>query len=589
RDVGKALGIADFGIRNSEWLDLCRQIDGFPRHLGIHNGGMIITGSPLIEMVPTEPATMPGRVVVQWDKEALEAVGLVKIDLLGLRMLSAIAGALEIIEETTGERPDLDRLPLDDPAVYELIASGDTVGVFQVESRAQAQMLPRLRPRTFEDLIVEISLVRPGPIQGDMVHPYLRRRQGLEPVTYPHPLLKPALAETLGVIIFQEQVLKVARDLAGFTPGQAELLRCALGRKRAGEEIERFREAFIQGAQARGVPRPVAERVFAQLKAFGGYSFPKSHAASFAVLVYQSAWLKRYHPVAFYTAILNNWPMGFWSPAVVVNDAKRHGIRILPVDVNRSYANCTVEDGGIRLGIRYVMGLGESSLARLEEARRTGPFTGLSDFCRRTRLPRRAIENLILVGAMDGWRIPRRRLLWELGKLRYHEEELDLVLPDACTEPGRSDGIELLPLSRAEEMGAEYGILGLSTGDHVMALYRSWLALWNSPPGRYSTGLAERGVLGSRDLETCEDGEPVKVAGLVVVHQAPPTARGHHFITLEDEDGLINVIVRPNVYERCRRVLREAPPLVIEGTVQHKDGSINVLARHAAALPCGPG
>jgi len=297
-----------------------------------------------------------------------------------------------------------------------------------------------------------------------MVHPYLRRRQGLEPVTYLHPLLKPALSETLGVIVFQEQVLKVARDLAGFTPGQAELLRRALGKKRAGEEIERFQEAFIRGAQARGVSTAVAEKVFAQLMAFGGYSFPKSHAASFAVLVYQSAWLKRYHPLAFYTALLNNQPMGFWSPAVVVNDARRHGIRILPVDVNRSQAKCTVEDGAIRLGLGYVDGLGEASLARLEEARRAGAFTGLSDFCRRTRLPRRVVENLILIGAMDDWRIPRRKLLWELGKLRYHEEELDLVLPD--------EGVELPPLSRAEELGAEYGVLGLSTGDHVMAIYR---------------------------------------------------------------------------------------------------------------------
>jgi error-prone DNA polymerase len=374
------------------------------------------------------------------------------------------------------------------------------------------------------------------------------------------------------VIIFQEQVLKVARDLAGFTPGQAELLRRALGRKRAGEEIERFRQAFIRGAQARGVSTAVAEKVFAQLHAFGGYSFPKSHAASFAVLVYQSAWLKRYHPAAFYTALLNHQP-GFWSPAVLVGDARRHGVPILPVDIHRSQARCVVEDGGIRLGLGYVEGLGEASLARLEEARRAGAFTGLSDFCRRTKLPRRVVENLIMVGAMDTWRIPRRKLLWELGKLRYHEEELDLVLPD--------EGVELPPLSRAEELGAEYGVLGLSTGDHVMALYRSWLT--------------KQGVLGSQDLETCEGGERVMVAGLVVVHQAPPTAEGHHFITLETEDTMINVIVRPNVYERYRRVLREAPLLIIEGTVQHRtctersrsDRLINVLARRAAALPCG--
>ena len=543
-------------------LDLCRQIDGFPRHLGIHNGGMIITGSPLVEMVPTEPATMPGRVVTHWDKDSLEDVGLVKIDLLGLRMLSAIAEALEIIGETTGEQPDLDHLSLDDPAVYELIVSGNTIGVFQVESRAQAQMLPKLRPRTFEDLIVEISLVRPGPIQGDMVHPYLRRRQGREPVSYVHRLLEPALAETLGVIIFQEQVLKVARDLAGFTPGQAELLRRAMGKRQATQEIERFREAFLTGAQAKGVSLPIAERVFEQLRAFGGYSFPKSHSASFAVLVYQSAWLKRYHPLAFYAAILNSQPMGFWSPAVVVNDAKRHGVRVLPMDINRSQAKCVVEDDGIRLGFGYVEGLGQASLARLEEARRAGNFTGLSDFCRRTKLPRRVVESLILVGAMDGWRTPRRKLLWELGKLRYHEEELDLVLPD--------DGVELTPLSWAEEMRAEYGILGLSTGEHIMALYRPWLT--------------QRGILSSLDLKDRKDKEKVKVAGLVVVRQAPPTAKGHVFITLEDEYGLVNVIVRPGVYQRFRHCLRNALLIAVEGVLQKRDGGESVLAQRAVAL-----
>ena len=563
-------------------FDLCQQIDpstgsghrsghgGFPRHLGIHNGGMIITGSPLVEMVPTEPATMPDRVVTQWDKDSLEDVGLVKIDLLGLRMLSAIAEALEIIEETTGEQPDLDHLPLDDPAVYELITSGDTIGVFQVESRAQAQMLPQLKPRTFEDLIVEISLVRPGPIQGDMVHPYLRRRQGREPVAYLHPLLEAALAETLGVIIFQEQVLKVARDLAGFTPGQAELLRRAMGKKQAPREIERFRETFLIGAQARGVLLPIAEQVFEQLRAFGGYSFPKSHAASFAVLVYQSAWLKRYHPLAFYTALLNNQPMGFWSPAVVVNDANRHGVRTLPVDVNRSRTECTVEDGAIRLGFRYVAGMGEASLARLEEVRRAGAFPGLSDFCRRTKLPRRVVENLILVGAMDSWSIPRRKLLWELGKLRYHEEELDLLLPDACTEPGRSDGVELPPLSRAEEMGMEYEILGLSTGDHVMALHRP--------------RLKKMGILSSLDLESRRDKERVKVAGLVVVRQSPPTAKGHVFITLEDEYDLVNVIVRPGVYQRFRHCLRNASLITVEGILQKRGGVVSLLAQRAVAL-----
>ena len=580
RDVGKALGLPVDVLRQGEQalkedkalqtenplgtlLGLSRQINGFPRHLGIHNGGMLITGSPLSERVPTEPATMVGRVVVQWDKESLEDVGLVKIDILGLRMLSAIAEAVETIEQATGERPDLERLTFDDPIVYDLIARADTIGVFQVESRAQAQVLPQLKPCRFEDLIVSISLVRPGPLQGNMVHPYLRRRRGEEPVTYPHPLLEPTLAETLGVILFQEQVLKVARDLAGFTPGQGEQLRRALGGKQASEALPGFRAAFLEGAQNRGVSHPIAETVFDQLRAFGGYSFPKSHAAAFAVLVYQSAWLKCYYPAAFYTALLNNQPMGFWSPAVLVRDARRHGVDVLPVHIHRSQARCVLEGEKIRLGIRYVSGLGEESIARLEEARKRRGFTGLADFCQRTRLARRLVENLILVGALDVWGIQRRKLLWELGKLRYQEEELDLVFPD--------DGVEFPSFSQAEALAAEYGVLGLSTGDHVMSLYRPWLA--------------ERGILNSQEVEACKDGQQAQVAGLVVVHQAPPTAKGHHFITLEDEGGLMNVIVRPDVYTRHRSVLHGVPLLIVGGKVQRKESVVNVLASRIVGIP----
>jgi len=523
---------------------------------------MVITDTPLAKRVPTEPATMPGRIVVQWDKEALETVGLVKVDLLGLRMLSAIGKAVEIIYQITGEQVDLDHLSFDDRAVYAMIACADTIGVFQVESRAQAQVLPQLQPRCFEDLIIAISLIRPGPIQGDMVHPYLRRRLGVEPVTYPHPSLEPALAETLGVILFQEQVLKVARDIAGFTPGQGEMLRRALGHKRGEEAIQRLRDIFLVGAQERGVPQAVAEEVFVRLQAFGSYSFPKSHAAAFAVLVYQSAWLKRYHPAAFYTALLNNQPMGFWSPAVVVGDARRHAIRILPVDIHRSQARCRVVDNSIRLGLNYVKGLGDEGISRLEEARRGRAFNELTDFCRRTRLPRRAVENLILVGAMDGWGVPRRKLLWELGKLRYREKELDLIFP--------GDEMELPPLSQAEAVATEYSLTGLFTGDHVMTLYRPWLA--------------RQGILGSQELMTSGDGQRARVAGWVVVHQSPPTAKGHHFITLEDEKGLIDVIVRPQVYSRYRRVLHKARLLLVEGTVQSRNGITNLLAQRVAAI-----
>lgn len=322
--------------------------------------------------------------------------GLIKIDILGLRMLSVVAETVALSDRP--EKPiDLDRLTFDDPAVYDMLIAADTVGVLQVESRAQVQVLPRLRPRRFNDIIVSISLIRPGPVQGNMVPPYLRRRLGEEPVRYAHDLLKPALAETLGVILFQEQVLKVARDLGRLTAGQGELLRRALG-KNVVDDIAHFKEVFLKGAAQNGVTPHVAVEVFRQLSAFGGYSFPKSHAAAFAVLVYQSAWLKRYYPAAFYVALLNNQPMGFWSPAVIVTDARRHKLKVLPVDVNRSIGKCTLEDGAIRLGFTYVDGFGEKIIAALEAARGDMPFTGLEDFCQRITLPQRLIQNLILVG-----------------------------------------------------------------------------------------------------------------------------------------------------------------------------------------------
>jgi error-prone DNA polymerase len=414
RDVGKALGIplalldraaklldshcpAKIGEtldvpRSALWeqlFDYCKQIDGFPRHLGIHNGGMVITGTPLADRLPSEPATMPNRVVVQWDKDSLEEAGLVKIDLLGLRMLSALDEAAMLIEETTGTHPDLDGLTFDDSTVFEMISKADTVGVFQVESRAQAQMLPRMRPQTFADIIIAISLIRPGPIIGEMVHPYLRRRLGEEPIDYMHPQLKDALGETLGVVLFQEQVLKVARDLAGFTAGQGETLRRALGSKHANTLLDGLHEAFIKGATAQGVEAAAAEEVFKRLRGFGSYSFPKSHAAAFAVAVYQSAWLKRYHPAEFFGAILNNQPMGFWAPSVIVSEAKRLGIRILPVDIQFSRGKCSIENNAIRIGLSYVKGLGEASIERIEDERTRKSFEDLSDFCRRTQLPRR--------------------------------------------------------------------------------------------------------------------------------------------------------------------------------------------------------
>jgi len=369
---------------------LADAIGNAPRHLSLHNGGMVLSKEPLAMRVPIEPGAMTGRTVTQWDKDGLEDNGIIKLDILGLRMLSAIAEARETVEATTtGDPFDLHSLSFDDPNVFQLIAEAETVGVFQTESGAQMNMLPRLKPKCFNDLVVAISLIRPGPIQGEMVHPYLRRRAGEEPVTYHHPLLEGVLEDSLGIILWQEQVLQVAQALAGFSGGQGEQLRRALGKKRATQEIERFREIFLQGAAQQGVTQEVASKVFEQLKAFGNFSFARSHAAAFAVPVYWSAYLKYYHPAAFFAALLNNQPMGFWSPSVLVNDAQRRSVRVLSVSVNESNFRCEVVEEALRIGFNYVLGLGERDSRRITLARQAeGRFINLMDFC---------VQHLVLV------------------------------------------------------------------------------------------------------------------------------------------------------------------------------------------------
>ena len=553
--------------------ELLRDIDGVPRHLSIHVGGMLITAAPLVEVVPVERAAMPGRVVVQWNKDSVEDAGLIKIDLLSLRTLGMIEEALRHIREQRGVELDIDRLPLDDPMIYEMLQRADTIGCFQVESRAQIQMLPRLRPETFEDIIVEVALVRPGPIQGNMVHPYLRRRQGLEPVSYPHPALESALAETLGVIIFQEQVIRVAIAIAGFTPAEADRLRRAMSRSRSIEAMAALRERFLAGARSNGIDDETAEEAFQQLAAFAGFGFCKSHAAAFALVAYQTLHLKAYFAPEFYCALLNHQPMGFYSPQVLQGDAQRHGVPIRGPDVNCSQDECTLERTGsshgsrpaslaIRLGLRYVHGLGEAWRGRLIERRGEHPYQGLRDLCRRTRLPRPVVENLIRAGAMDSFAKKRRDLLWELGGVEYREQEMDMHM---AVEPAT-----LPVLSRRERLGWEYELLGLAPGDHVMRLYRE--------------RLREQGVLSSKELEESEDGQEVRVAGLAVIRQRPPTAKGHVFITLEDEAGLVNLIVRPRVYQRCRDALRNAPLLWAEGRLQREGMAVSVLVYRATAL-----
>ncbi|NPV06839.1 MAG: error-prone DNA polymerase [Anaerolineae bacterium] len=631
RDVGKALGFApealdrvaksvDF-MRASEvsaealghvlgedadterWqllFDLCRQIDGFPRHLGIHVGGMVVTRKPLVEVVPVEPATMPGRVVIQWDKDSAEDAGLIKIDLLSLAMLSAIGEAVDLIEERTGVRPAVENLTLDDPAVYDLICRGDTIGVFQVESRAQAQMLPRLQPRNFNDLVVEVALVRPGPLQGGMVHPYLRRRRGQEPVRYEHPGMERALADTLGIVVFQEQVLMVARDVAGFSAGEAELLRRAMSRKRSHEEMEALRQRFVTGAMANGIPEEQAHQVYDRLSAFSGFGFNRAHAASFALLTYVSAWLKLYYPLPFYVGLLNNQPMGFYSPSVVVEDAKHHGVRLLPVDVNLSGERCTLEDGAIRLGLNYVHGFGPEVRQAVVSARGNRPFSGLNDLVRRTRLGREALEALIMAGGCDRWGLPRRQLLWRLGRALKGRADLTPPVPPSAasaqallgrgmeepSSPALSRGgirgevpsgfllddlpdVSLPELTPNEALVAEYAFTGVSSG--------------SSPASLYHKALARAGAVSSAELAAAPNGAWVRVGGQVVVRQRPPTAKGFTFITVQDEWGQMNLVLRPDLYPKYRLDVR-APGLLAEGVVERDAGVINVRVERLTPL-----
>jgi error-prone DNA polymerase len=545
-------------------LRIVPQLEGIPRHLGIHNGGMVLSGPPLCDLVPLEPATMEDRVVTQWDKEGLEGAGMIKIDLLGLRMLSAVEDAVTIVEAQTGQRPDLETLSFDDPAVFDMLCRGETIGVFQIESRVQASLVRRFQPRSFADLVVQISLIRPGPVQAQMVHPYLRRREGMEIVRYLHPSLEPALAETLGVIVFQEQVLKVARDLAGFTAGEAELLRRALSHKRAGEAINRFWERFLEGAAARGVNRRITAQVFAQLRAFGGYAFPKSHAAAFAVITYQSAWLRCYHPAAFFAALLRHQPMGFYPAHVVVSEARRRGVEIRPVDVEASSVRATVEDEAIRLGLSVVHRLGEAGSERLTDARRSGPFRSLADFCRRTRLGRQAVEALILAGAFDGWGVPRQQLIWDLQaamEAAGGPPELELEVPEERARFGF--------LSSLGRLWTEMAATGITSRAHIISTV--------------APQLRAMGVTPSRELEEVEHGAKVWVGGVVVSHQRPPTAKGVAFLALEDEGGLVNVVLRPKVYEESRAALRSMF-VVVEGQLQRRGEAISVLARRVVAV-----
>jgi error-prone DNA polymerase len=552
-----------------EFISLCQEIYDFPRHLSIHNGGMLISSCPLTEIVPLEKATMPGRIVCQWDKDSVADAGLIKVDLLGLRMLSLIREACELVEKNRDTKLTLNKLPLDDEQVYDMICQGDTIGVFQVESRAQMQTLPRIKPRSIEDLTIEVALIRPGPLQGNMVHPYIRRRKGLEKVTYPHPKLKPILEDTLGVLLFQEQVIQVATTIANFTPGEADAVRRAMSKKRSKDAMNEMRQRFIDGARKNGVKATLANRTFEALEGFAEYGFCKSHAAGFALLCYESAWLKKYYPAEFYCALLNNQPMGFYSPEVIVQDAKRHGTEILPVDINGSAARCLIEDGKdyperrVRLGFMYVKEMGEKAMDRTVAERERAPYRSLEDFYLRVRLERQPVENLILAGAFDSFGCRKRQLLWQLGLLeKTCPGELSLQFSDIR--------VSLPDFTELEEMKVDYEVQGLSTKYHPMQVFRK--------------DISGDGLVRSSQLAGLPTDAKIRIAGYVVIRQKPPTAKGFAFITLEDEEGMINVIVRPDVYKRYRQVFKLEPLIVVEGTVQKRDGILNIIAQTLTPL-----
>ncbi|MGA7569458.1 MAG: error-prone DNA polymerase [Candidatus Aquilonibacter sp.] len=586
RDVAKALGFtveqtdelakeydaresladasAQFGERANRLEEFCRRIDGFPRHMGIHSGGMVITRDPLIRVAPIEWATMRDRTIIQWDKDDLQELGLIKIDLLGLGMLSLLREAFSIHKRCLGGPLALHTIPPDDPATYEMITKADTIGVFQIESRAQMSMLPRMKPRCFYDIVMQVAIIRPGPIQGQMVHPFLRRRAGLEPVTYPHPKLKPVLERTMGVPLFQEQGMRMAIEAAGFSPGEADVLRRAMGHKRSHERMREIFPRLVEGMVANGIDRAAAEQLFHMLEGFADYGFPESHAASFALLAYASAYVKCHFPAIFAAAILNVQPMGFYSTEVLVNDARRHEVVVKPVEVNASeYWSHVDAQGALRLGFHLVRGLGSAQKERLEAALRAGAFSDLLAFAQRTRLEKEAIENLAVAGAFAPWFASRREAMWALRALDEREARGELGKLMDVEEPV----VRFAPLGPKVETAFDLWSTGVTAKGQAVAHFRAALD-------------AQR-VIPAKGLEAMPNHLVCRVGGLVITRQRPGTAKGFVFLTIEDETGLVNVIVRPDVYERYRRVIRTASMIVIEGVLQKEQGTIDLLARAA--------
>jgi error-prone DNA polymerase len=598
RDMGKALGhtteevdawskSVDRGEPIGQRDDLpplvgqlATDLIDFPRHLGIHSGGMVICDRPVVEVCPVEWGRMPGRTVLQWDKDGCAAVGLVKFDLLGLGMLTALHNMVDLVQEFHHVEVDLARLE-QEPEVYDLLCRADTVGVFQVESRAQMNTLPRVQPRCFYDLAIEVALIRPGPIQGHAVHPYIRRRNGTEPVTYLHPLLQPALERTLGVPLFQEQLMQIAIDVAGFTTTEADELRQAMSAKRSGERMERLRDRLFAGMAARQVSEEVAEQVYTALAAFANFGFPESHSVAFAYLVYSTAWCKVHYPAAFTAGLLNAQPMGFWSPQSLVADAKRHGVVVRRPDVNAGRATAGLEEvdgtgpGVVRLGLASVRGVGEETATRIEEGR---PWSGQEDLVRRAGVTRAQLEALATAGALDGLgsagaggsdRVPNRRsLVWGAGAAAQ---------ATADRLPGVVTGSDPPPLpfpTLWEGVADDLWSLGMTPDTTAMELARH--------------RLSQRGVLPAAALRSRPGGDRITVGGVVTHRQQPESAHGAVFLNLEDETGMVNVVCSRGAWARWKPVARASPALLVVGRVERSEGSMTLVAERFETLDLGP-
>ena len=574
RDASRALGYpqgaADAWSKGlsdppEQVCTLAEEFIGQPRHLGIHSGGMVICDRPIADVVPIEWARKEQRSVVQWDKDDCASAGLVKFDLLGLGMLEALHHMVDLVRDTTGTEVHLWELDLADTNVYDMLCRADAVGVFQVESRAQLSTLPRLKPQRFFDLVVEVALIRPGPIQGGSVHPYLRRRDGLEPVLYDHPVLEKSLGKTLGIPLFQEQLMQIAVDAAGFSGREADALRRAMGSKRSPAKMAALKARFFEGCNTtNGIGADVAEKLWNKIVAFAAYGFPESHSQSFASLVYFSAWMKYYYPAQFCVGLLRAQPMGFYSPQSLIQDARRHGITVLPVSVNGSgvQARC-IDNDTIRIGLNLVKGVGEKAAARIEEA---APFTDIADLARRAELTVEHVEALAKAGALDCFGGERRQAVWAAG---IAATERDGMLPglsgiDAPVLPG---------MTAFELLAADVAATGVTPDAQPMQLLREHLQ--------------REGILRAVDLRSVEDGTRVRVAGVVTHRQRPQTASGLTFLGMEDETGLLNIMVSPGLWKRQRVVARTAHALVVRGIVQNASGAVSVVADRLEQIDVG--